>query len=297
MTQINFFICTPSSQGTLSLERESRGISRLSKYGVTVKFAPDYKKTNLTIAQKVSQLEAAFADPAVDVVMCYWGGYTSNKLLEHIDYCKIAAHPKPFVGYSDCTTLLHALHTQAGIPTIHGAAFVSVTKEFFYIESVESLLAALHGKICYDESHLTVGRTGDAMLSLRDGSCDGVATGGHIALLSALVGTRYLFLPKNHILFLECSEEYSLDQCARYLYHLKHAGAFLYTSAVIFSRFTPESRVDESALRQLLLKILPTHIPIMINFDSGHTDPILSVRFGASYSFSLRGSQFLLYEI
>jgi muramoyltetrapeptide carboxypeptidase len=267
-------------------------VSRLARYGVTVQFAEGYRKTSLTIAEKVSQLETAFQDPAVDVVMCYWGGHSSNQLLEHIDYRKIAAHPKPFVGYSDCTTLLHALHTQAGIPTIHGAAFVSMTKESSGTGSIESLLAALQGTLDYDESDLTP-QPGDLPLSVRDGSCRGMATGGHIALVSALVGTRYLLLPKNHILFLECSEEYSLEQCARYLYHLRQAGVFVHTSAVIFSRFTPESAVDQIVLRDLLLQVLPVNIPIMINFESGHTDPILSIQFGGEYSFFLSGGSLM----
>ena len=58
---------------------------------------------------RAADLHRGFADPEIDAIWCVRGGSTSWQLLPLLDCDLIAAHPKPFIGFSDVTTLHLAL--------------------------------------------------------------------------------------------------------------------------------------------------------------------------------------------
>ena len=47
--------------------------------------------------ERAADIEAAFADPTVDAIVCLGGGHASAQLLRLLDYELIAGNPKPFV--------------------------------------------------------------------------------------------------------------------------------------------------------------------------------------------------------
>src|SRR5215467_9566640 len=55
---------------------------------------------------RAAELNALFADPAIQAIFCCRGGDGSQRLLPYLDTAIIMAHPKIFMGYSDLTTLL-----------------------------------------------------------------------------------------------------------------------------------------------------------------------------------------------
>jgi muramoyltetrapeptide carboxypeptidase len=56
-----------------------------------------------SVASRVADLHAAFADREVAGILTVIGGFNSNELLPHLDWGLIAANPKIFCGYSDIT--------------------------------------------------------------------------------------------------------------------------------------------------------------------------------------------------
>ena len=58
-------------------------------------------------AQRADDINAAFADDEVAVVLCGLGGNHSNQILPHLDYDLIGSHPKVFHGYSDAVSYTH----------------------------------------------------------------------------------------------------------------------------------------------------------------------------------------------
>jgi muramoyltetrapeptide carboxypeptidase LdcA involved in peptidoglycan recycling len=54
----------------------------------------------------------------------------SNEILPHLDFDIIQRNPKPFIGYSDITALLIAIHCRTGMVTFHGPAFLSEWGEY-----------------------------------------------------------------------------------------------------------------------------------------------------------------------
>ncbi|MGA4842661.1 S66 family peptidase [Streptomyces sp. G45] len=71
--------------------------------------------------RRAEDLHAAFADPTVKAVMASIGGDDQITVLPFLDRELIRAHPKPFFGFSDNTTL-HAFLWRTGIVSFHGAS-------------------------------------------------------------------------------------------------------------------------------------------------------------------------------
>ncbi|GGJ99602.1 LD-carboxypeptidase [Pilimelia anulata] len=60
-------------------------------------------------AARAADLTAAFADDSIAAVLATIGGDDQLTVLPHLDDKVLAANPKPFLGYSDNTCLLHHL--------------------------------------------------------------------------------------------------------------------------------------------------------------------------------------------
>lgn len=74
-----------------------------------------------TPAQRAADLQAAFADPDIAAVLATLGGDDQVTVLPHLDDALLAAHPKPFLGYSDNTCLLSHLYG-LGVPAWYGGS-------------------------------------------------------------------------------------------------------------------------------------------------------------------------------
>ena len=59
-------------------------------------------------------------DPSVDLVMAARGGYGLSRLLHRIDWNRVAASGKAFVGFSDFTAFNMAAYACANLVTFHG---------------------------------------------------------------------------------------------------------------------------------------------------------------------------------
>ena len=71
-------------------------------------------------AARAGDLHALFSEPGVDAIFCARGGSSSIRVLEHLDFERIRAHPKIFVGYSDVTTVMLALLARCGLRSFFG---------------------------------------------------------------------------------------------------------------------------------------------------------------------------------
>jgi muramoyltetrapeptide carboxypeptidase len=105
-----------------------RGVEWWESHGYRVKLMPSANQRDAYVAgdakQRARDLQALFEDPEVDVVQALEGGYGSMQTIPHLDFDAIAAHPKPFVGYSDITALHVALRQRAGLATFYGVGLV-----------------------------------------------------------------------------------------------------------------------------------------------------------------------------
>ena len=126
-------VVSPSWGGAgLLADRFERGLVALESLGYEVRVMPNARKVADggrdwvagSIADRVSDLHAAFRDSAIRCVLSAIGGNHSAELLQQLDFELLAAHPTLFCGYSDTTSLLLALHARIGLVTVYGPALL-----------------------------------------------------------------------------------------------------------------------------------------------------------------------------
>jgi muramoyltetrapeptide carboxypeptidase len=116
-------VATPGSPPESRAEVQ-RGIAWWQSHGYRVKLMPGALDQDGWHAgspeTRAADLQAAFADPEIDVIQTMRGGYGSAQVVPLLDFDAIAESPKPFVGMSDVTALHAALLAKADLATFYG---------------------------------------------------------------------------------------------------------------------------------------------------------------------------------
>jgi muramoyltetrapeptide carboxypeptidase LdcA involved in peptidoglycan recycling len=119
---------------------------------------------------------------------------------------------------------------------------------------------------------------------VQDGFASGVSLAANVNTLVSLAGTRYFPDFQGKILFLE-EMSCPLSRFERNLTQLKSAGAFAGIVGIVLSK--PEIYDNEGAPFddcELLIEVLNNpRIPVIGNFDCGHTHPMVSVPQGIRF--------------
>jgi muramoyltetrapeptide carboxypeptidase len=159
-----------------------------------------------TDAERTADLNAAFADPKVDAVWCISGGYGTSRILPYLDYETIRKNPKAFIGYSDITGTLNAIHRLTGLVTFHGPVAESMMSEYTLAAFRKVVMDGAAGRIAepppFTPREGTVDRE-NRIWKLAPGKARGRLVGGNISVFSTLVGTPFEPELKGRILFLE----------------------------------------------------------------------------------------------
>ena len=227
-----------------------------------------------TDAQRAGDINAMFADPAVNAIVCLRGGWGAARLLPLLDYERIRRNPKILLGFSDITALHCALQAKAGLVSFHGPMGSSSWNGFnvdqFRRLFLERELMDYRNKLeAGDELVPRRNRT----VTLRGGKARGELVGGNLAVLVALAGTPYMPDFDGKILFLEDVGEapYRID---RMLSTLKLSGALDRIAGFIFGECTdcnPGGGYGSLTLEQILDDyILPLAIPAYRGAMIGH---------------------------
>ncbi len=82
---------------------------------------PTTRQLGATPQERARDLNAAFADPGIRAVLATIGGDDQVRVIPHLDREAVLADPKPFLGYSDNTSLLNWLWS-AGIVGFYGGS-------------------------------------------------------------------------------------------------------------------------------------------------------------------------------
>ena len=246
------------------------GCDALRRMGYKVVFDESIFDRDLYFAgsaeRRVRELESMLTRDDVDAIICARGGYGANYLLPWLDGKNIASHPKPFVGYSDLTSLMTYLYDSAGMVTFHGPM---VAKDFAKQDGVEqgSWAAALTGSI----SNFNF-VADSSMQALVQGSAEGVLYGGCLSMLAASLGTPYEIHTQGTILFIEdvATKPYQID---RMLMHLKLAGKFNGVRGIIFGEMFDcvQPGNQPYTLQEVIVHIVgKLGIPVAYGLRSGH---------------------------
>jgi muramoyltetrapeptide carboxypeptidase len=228
---------------------------------------------------RAAALRHAWRDPSVGGIIGVRGGYGSAQLLPLLDPEEARHARKPFIGYSDLTSVLNFLTTCCGLVAFHGPMLAGRLGRGEAGYDRDSLINAVCRRAPLGEL------APPALQTLRRGEARGPLLGGTATQLVASLGTPFAFTPPDgFILFFdEVSERpYRLD---RMVTQLRQSGVFARASAVVIGELPKcdEPGGDPTALAVMsdLFKEFPG--PVLIGFPSGHTTgPSLTLPFGVT---------------
>ncbi len=295
---------------SLSKHAIETGLKNIEKLGFKVELHPDiyrsYKGTAGKPKERAQSLMEAFTDDSVDGIMCCWGGFNSNDILDHLDYSVFKDNPKVFIGYSDITILNTVLYQTAGMINFQGPAFITFTHDFLMPWEIQVFKDILmtptdHYELYESPSYIddpyfykhpetpvkSIENSG--WVIVREGHAKGRLIGGHLGTLLCLAGTDYWCNLKNHLLFIECDEEdLGPTNVSRQLRHLRQLGAFEDISGLLVGRIPSVLGLDgDQCIESLLEDVIERDdFPVVTQMDFGHTNPIATIPVGVNAEIS-----------
>ena len=254
-------LVAPASPGT-SREKVDAAISLLKKAGVKVKVMPNAREgepagyTSIPAEKRVADLERAWLDPEVDLILCIRGGAGTIDIVDKLDWDKLRTRPDlPVLGFSDITVLHMAmLKEKAGHPYASASLLALPNVDG---ASLKSIQAVLNGR-SPDPVELT---------PLRAGKVSGVALAGHLRLLEAVSRTRFRPETQGKVIFIE-SPDLAPPEAERTLKALRESGFFDSCAAVVFGRLSRCGEQEETVMRGFAGQV---ECPVYIGFPYGHT--------------------------
>lgn len=225
---------------------------------------------------------AAEREPAADAIMITRGGYGLSRLIDRIDWPRIAAsvaRGTRWIGYSDFTAFQMALLAQTGAVSYAGPSF---SADF----SGEG-----PGQFTHDQ-FLAIFGPGPAPVrwrfagTRRPVDMQGTLWGGNLAMVSSLVGTPWLPAVEGGLLFLEDVGEHPY-RIERMLHQLHHAGVLAQQQAIILGDFTGWKLAphDRGYGLEAMLEYWRSRleVPIITGLPFGHGDARATLAVGEPY--------------
>jgi len=313
-------IWTPSFPGpALYPRRYHRGLKAIKRAGFKVVLGPFSSKNEGFAAASPEKLAQEFhyflRNPDIRAVFTTIGGWTMSAVLPFINFCLWRENPKIVVGYSDICSLLLAGYSRAGVVTFHGPMVLSEWAEtggpwdytlqnFLRVVSTPDLPGILCPPKTWTDQMLQWECEDDKAREpkgvakwryIRSGIAEGPLLGGCLPTISLLLGTPYAPDWNGVVLFLE-TEEISPDEFWAHLMLLKVSGVLKAIRGLVLGRPSrPRTMATGfSDFEAILMQVLgDRRIPILVDVDLGHTEPMLTLPLGCRARIDTYGESFL----
>lgn len=216
------------------------------------------------VGDRLSDLNEAFADPSVDIILCSRGGYGLQQIIDQVVLPTRPTSEWPLVvGFSDITAL-HALMSLHGVPSLHASMCKAIATLPDDAVALSLLRNALEGKL-HGEGVIGGGRN---------------IIGGNLSVLYGLQGTPYSLhaiidsCVEPPVLLLEdiCEKHYHID---RMMNNLRLSGVLSRLSGVIVGQFTDcddDPRMGCTLRETLQYYLCQYDYPVVWDAPYGHED-------------------------
>lgn len=290
-------ILSPAS--AIDLQWINQAKARLEQWGFRVSVAEHayghLGRFSATDEERLDDLNAAFSDPTIDIILCSRGGYGVQRILDRIVLPNRPKDQWPLVvGFSDVTAL-HALLSLHGVPSLHANMCKDISllpdddtslleERKLFTLSPHSLLPFSLSPSTMPLSHLN-----------RSGEAKGPLIGGNLSVLYGLQGTPYGLnniinqCSEPPILFIEdiCERHYHID---RMLHNLRMSGVFERISGLLVGQFT--DCADDSSMGCTLMESIrqvvePYAFPVLFDYPAGHIASNYPLLLSAEYRLSV----------
>jgi muramoyltetrapeptide carboxypeptidase len=270
----------PLAAADVTLARE-----HLERLGLQLKVSPVVREGRESVECRADDVNAMFADDNVKGLLPMRGGWGCARLLPHLDYKLIAAHPKILMGYSDVAALLLGINARTGLVTFHGPMGNSAWGAFTVDHLRRILFEGEAATLCKDSASADDGdaRPETRLRTITPGKARGRLVGGNLTVMASMVGSKYLGGTDDVILFLEEVRE-PTSEVDRMLTTLEMAGILGRVRGFVFGQCTrcPAPELDGSLT---LDRVLDDHvrvlgIPAWRGAPIGHVERQLTVPIG-----------------
>lgn len=232
-------------------------------------------------ALRAKDLQRFIDDESIKAIIAARGGYGTIRIIDQVDFRRLATHPKWIIGFSDITLLHTHIISNYGLPCIHGQMPLNIPDASAY--SLETLRMALFG----EPLHYQV----PANPLNREGYAQGILIGGNLSLLVALNGSVSDMDYSGKILFLEDVGEY-LYSADRMLRCLKRAGKLNHLAGLIIGGFTDMKDNDipfgQSIPEMVMDVVKDLAYPVCFDFPAGHVPNNCSLVLGSMVSLAVK---------
>lgn len=269
-------IAVISPAGSVEPAQLEKGIEMIRQRGyepvlgehLYAKFSNGYSYAG-TEEERLKDMNWALNDPEISAVWASRGGYGCQHLINALNLKGFTKNPKWYIGYSD-NTVIQSYLLQKGFASVHGQT-VKTSSFGVTEESYDLIFDILKGSL----PEYTI----EGHQNNKTGSVTGELVGGNLALIYALLGTKYSFDFKDKVLFIEDIGEnfYALD---RMIMSLELAGVFNKISGLIIGGMTnmgdeKENRQYEESFDGFAYKLISERIskynfPVVFGFPNGH---------------------------
>lgn len=270
-----------------------------------------------TIQERAAELNELMAREDLSCIMSMIGGTNSNSLLPYLDFELLMKHPKIMIGYSDATAILLAAYEKTGLPVFYGPALVPSFGEFepfvnHTYQSFEDIL--IHPqlipyqvkkppfwtdeRINWEEKIREKEKRPNDWMCVIEGQVEGRLIGGNLNAMYGIWGSEFMpQIQKGDILLIEdCMKTASIVEKNFSL--LKINGVFERVSGILLGKH--ELFDDEGTGKRphdLLLEVLgDTKRPLIAEFDSAHTHPMLTMPIGTQVKMNATSGEVWLTE-
>jgi muramoyltetrapeptide carboxypeptidase len=220
-------------------------------------------------AMRAADLQNAIDDDEIDAIWALRGGYGTVRILSLVSFDRMRTSPKPYIGFSDNTSI-HLALARIGVVSFHGPH----AGGDFPVFSEQSFRNALFGN-------------GDPLIPPADaplepwygGVAEGRLVGGNLALLAAAEGTPYAGPFDDAILFVEDITEapYRVD---RLMMQLLLSGSLDRVAGIVVGQFTDCDDAAARATDVIREALEPLRIPVLANAPIGHVPDNWTVPIG-----------------
>jgi muramoyltetrapeptide carboxypeptidase len=262
-----------------------RGIAGLEAWGLQVKLGAHVNDRHGYMAgrdeDRVADIHAALADPAVRAIVCLQGGYGTPRLIPLFDEAAFAANTKALCGYSDLTTLHLAQQRWGNVISFYSNGLTGIGAP----EVTEFSKASLKRALFSAEPYGPIGPNPDDpyVRTVVGGRVTGRLTGGCAGLLSSAIGTRLQPDFRGRIVVLEeiDNEGYLHDGI---LTHLRNAGLFDGAAGIVVGDIKAKwsGGIAELSAEDIVEEVLaPLGLPLIFGLPIGHNKHHATVPLGA----------------
>ncbi len=262
----------PEWEGQITELKEVLGSMNIDSVSVPhiIRTVDEFSGTDM---ERATDLMDLYRDDEIDAIYDISGGDLANGVLKYLDYDVISKSDKMLWGYSDLTTVINAIYSMTGKPSV--------------LYQVKNLIWS-YGELQRQRfSDYINGKNNDLFdieySFLQGQSMKGEAVGGNIRCFCKLAGTRYFPDMKGKILLLEALGGES-GQIATLLNQLDDIGVFEQVSGVLLGTFTGYEKAN---LSMSVFDLLKTHIskdlPVAGTRDIGHGHNAKAIMIGKEY--------------